>query len=136
MMKKSVKDCVFLNCAGYTAAAVICSILCYIPGKLMNADYRFYLELFVCSTLICTLLYYISRLPIESVAFTNLISIFVDFAVIVGVGGGVFHWFSWKAETIILAAAIIVAVFAITTWAVIERDRELARKINEKINEV
>lgn len=134
MRINEIKDYIIMGCVGYTVASMICTILCYVPGTRVSIkDPVIYIQLFVCTVLICVFQYLAEYLPVKSQAGMTMISICINVAATFVMGGGVFKWFGWSVKNVILVAAIAVAAFLITYRIMILHYRELARAINKKI---
>lgn len=136
MINSKIKDYIIMDCVGFTATAVICSLLCYVPNlKIEITGSVFYLQVFICTTLICAVQYFVVQSPVKSQIAANLITLFVDVIVIFGLGGGVFNWFGWRIKNIILAVGVGGVVFFISSWMMTIRYKELTREINKRIQE-
>lgn len=133
MNKKTVKDCISCNCISFTAVAVILSALAYIPDMTMEITHVTYLQLFGCTTLIACLMYFTSKIQVESQTIASLIPIFNIAIVVFGVGGGIFRWFPWEVKYITEVAVILTLVFIVTNYMMIWQNNEIAKAINEKI---
>lgn len=133
MNKKTAKNCISCNCISFTVVAVILSVLAYIPDMTMEITHVTYLQLFGCTTLIAFLMYFTSKIQVESQIVASLISIFNIAIVVFGVGGGIFRWFPWELKYIAEVAIILILVFIVTNYMMIWQNNELAKSINEKI---
>lgn len=136
MKKKALKDSILITCISYTAVAVILSVLALIsPGFTMELTSITYLQLFGCTTIISCLMYFTSKIQVESQIAANLIQI-LDIAIVVyGVGGGLFQWFPWEITYIAEVAFILIVVFLFTNYIMIWQNNEITKAINKKIKE-
>lgn len=135
MDNKKLKESVLILCISYTSASVLISLLAFNPKLTMIINNITYLQLFVCNMLISFLIYFTSKIPVESQLTETLIQ-FLDVAVVIyGVGGGIFKWMPWKlmyiAEVFIILAVVFLVTYGIMLW----QNREVARAINKKIEE-
>lgn len=135
MDNKKLKESVLILCISYTSASVLISLLAFNPKLTMIINNITYLQLFVCNMLISLLIYFTSKIPVESQLAETLIQ-FLDVAVVIyGVGGGIFKWMPWKlmyiAEVFIILAVVFLVTYGIMLW----QNREVARAINKKIEE-
>lgn len=135
MDNKKLKESVLILCISYTSASVLISLLAFNPKLTMIINNITYLQLFVCNMLISLLMYFTSKIPVESQLAEMLIQ-FLDVAVVIyGVGGGIFKWMPWKlmyiAEVFIILAVVFLVTYGIMLW----QNREVARAINKKIEE-
>lgn len=135
MDNKKLKESVLILCISYTSASVLISLLAFNPKLTMIINNITYLQLFVCNMLISLLMYFTSKIPVES-QVTEMLIQFLDVAVVIyGVGGGIFKWMPWKlmyiAEVFIILAVVFLVTYGIMLW----QNREVARAINKKIEE-
>lgn len=135
MDNKKLKESVLVLCISYTSASVLISLLAFNPKLTMIINNITYLQLFVCNMLISLLMYFTSKIPVES-QVTEMLIQFLDVAVVIyGVGGGIFKWMPWKlmyiAEVFIILAVVFLVTYGIMLW----QNREVARAINKKIEE-
>ena len=124
-----ITECILIDCVSYTVVSVILALLS-MPGKVMALEYRTMLELFFCTTLICAIMYGIGKLPLQSTlleAFLQLLDVAV---VILGVGGGLFHWFPWKGEAIWIVVCVFVATYFVTYGVMLLQNKVASDKIN------
>lgn len=130
-----VKDCILVDCISFTAATMLVSLLSVFSEEQLIVDYyKYNIQMFVCTTLISVLIYFSSKIKIESQIICDAIALFIVGLVIVGVGGGIFQWFSFKKE-LIQVIAIFVTVYLITNFMMLWQNNELSKKINKKIKE-
>lgn len=135
MDNKKLKESVLILCISYTSASVLISLLAFNPKLTMIINNITFLQLFVCNMLISLLMYFTSKIPVES-QVTEMLIQFLDVAVVIyGVGGGIFKWMPWKlmyiAEVFIILAVVFLVTYGIMLW----QNREVARAINKKIEE-
>lgn len=135
MDNKKLKESVLILCISYTSASVLISLLAFNPKLTMIINNITYLQLFVCNVLISLLIYFTSKIPIESQLIEMLIQFLDIAAVIYGVGGGIFKWMPWKLLYVIEVFIILAVVFLVTYGIMIWQNREIARAINKKIEE-
>lgn len=130
-----VKDCILVDCISFTAATMLVSLLSVFSEEQLIVDYyKYNIQMFVCTTLISVLIYFSSKIKIESQIICDAIALFIVGLVIIGVGGGIFQWFSFKKE-LIQVIAIFVTVYLITNFMMLWQNNELSKKINKKIKE-
>lgn len=135
MQKASVKDCILIACISFTAVSMILSLLGYIENPLTGMGYINYLQIFVCTSLIAFFTYFVDRIPVESQGVYHILMLLNVATVIFGVGGGIFHWFSWSLTNILIVGVILTVVYIITTLVMFWQDREVAKMINNRIKE-
>ena len=135
MKKLSFKDCVLIDCISFTVVTVLLAALSLLGTPNMSISLRELLELFFCTTLIAVLMYFTSKLPLESFVIATAVDFADVAAVILGVGGLVFHWFPWRWQYVLQVVLILTAVFLITWAVMIYQSRDTAKKINQIIME-
>lgn len=135
MKKFSVKTCIVIDCVSFSAVTAILSALSLIfdDGEFFTP--KFLLELLASTTAIATLMFFTSRLKIESRMMADLLGLFEVAAVILCMGGGLFHWFPWSLAQVAVTVSICTAVYFITRAVIILQVRDTAQKINQKIKE-
>lgn len=133
MYKLSLKACVVSDCVSYAVASMILSLLSLNQAQELDIDHILNVELFLCTTLIAGLMYFASRIPLESRAADILLNLSIVAAVILGVGGGLFEWFPWTPFFVAEVVVILVAVFAATYGFMLWNEHQIAKKINQKI---
>lgn len=135
MKKLSFKDCILIDCISFTVVTVLLATLSLAGTPTMSISLRELLELFFCTTLIATLMYFTSKLPLDSFVIATVVD-FADVAVVIlGVGGLVFHWFPWHWQYVLQVVLILTAVFLITWAVMIYQSRDTAKKINRILME-
>ncbi len=135
MDRFSIKECVFIDCVSFTVATVLVSALWFIDDRTTLVENRYFLELFCATTLISGLMYFTSKIPLESQFLAMSLLLFDVAAVILGLGGGIFHWFPWEGKYVLQIIATLVTVFFVTHLIMVWQSRDTARKINQKIKE-
>ncbi len=135
MNKISVKECVFIDCISFTVVTVLLSTLWFIADRTAFLESRHLLELFCCTTLISILMYFTSKIPLESQLFATSLLLLDVAVVILGIGGGIFQWFPWEGKSVLQIIVILVTVFFVTHLIMVWQSRDTAKKINQKIKE-
>jgi hypothetical protein len=131
MKKKSIKTYILTDCISFTFSVIIIAVIGLMQDVMMSIDNVVLLQLFTCTTLIAILMYFTESIPVESQLAATFIH-FVDTAlVILGVGGGIFKWFPWKAVYVGEVVAILTVVFIMTTLIITWQNYHLANSINE-----
>jgi hypothetical protein len=134
MKRGSLKGCLLADCVSFTVAALISSILVVVtPDRMFHMTPNYYLELFVVTTFVNVLMLLTMRLPIDCMPVNMLIDL-LDVAVgVLGLGGGIFHWFGWRLGYVVEAVTLLTVVYFVTYGLMIWQNRELARQINRHI---
>lgn len=137
MVRMSVKDCILINCTSFTVITIMLSVLSLISDKLTpQLDYfQINIQMFICTTLIAFIMYFVSRIPIESDLLSEFILLSIVGTVVLGLGGGVYKWFSWVWQDVLNVSINFIVVFIITKFVVFWQNKELSKKINKKIKE-
>ena len=135
MDRISIKECVLIDCISFTVVTILVSTLWFIADTTILLENRYLLELFCCTTLISILMYFTSKIPVESQILAMMLLLFDVAAVILGVGGGIFRWFPWEWKYVLQIIVILVIVFFVTHLVMIWQSRDTAKKINRIIKE-
>lgn len=135
MDKLSLKECILIDCISFTVVTILISALWCVGNMTLLLESSDLLELFSCTTFISILMYFTSRIPLESQLFSTLLLLADVAAVILGVGGLVFQWFPWEWQYVLQVVVILIIVFFITHYILLWQNKETARKINEIIRE-
>lgn len=135
MDKLSLKECILIDCISFTVVTILISTLWFIGDTTILLENRYLLELFSCTTLISILMYFTSKIPLESQLLSMLLLLADVAAVILGAGGLVYRWFPWEWQYVLQVVIILIIVFFITHYILLWQNKETAKKINEIIKE-
>lgn len=135
MSRTKIKDCIAINCISFTFLSVILSLIGFAPKMMTEMTNIFILELFCCTTVISAGEYFLSMIPLDSVIAALLLRyVFID-GVIILFGGIIFRWFPLKtvyiAEVSIISAAALIVTYAV----MLIKNKQLEKKINERLKE-
>ncbi len=90
-------QCLLIDCVSFTVSIVLVALLSLLFSEEIYTAESI-LQNFLCTSLISVLIYFTSRLPIESEILNSLITLLDVAAVMLFGGMGVFRWFPWKFE--------------------------------------
>lgn len=132
-----VRDCILIDCISFTAATMLVSLLSIFSEQQSMLDYyKYNIQMFVCTTLISVLIYFSSKIKIESQIICEAISLIIVGSVIIGIGGGIFKWFNFNLKKeLIQVIVVFIMVYLITNFIMLWQNNELSKKINKKIKE-
>ncbi|WP_455543116.1 DUF3021 family protein [Intestinibacter sp.] len=128
-----LKDSIVINCVSYTAVMIIISLLNSI--SISGLSWVFNLQLFVVTTIISLLIYFIEKLNIDSQPIYMLLQILSVAVSVLGVGGGIMKWFAWSFKSVSITTAVFVITYLITYSIIFLLNSITSEKINKKISE-
>lgn len=134
MEKCSWRACLVATCVSFTAAILLSALLAWwLPEYMAVLGQAYVLELFVVTSVVNVLLTVSHNRICEGIFADMLLDLWVVLFGVLGLGGGLFHWFPWQPVYIIEVIGILLMVYFVTYSIMFLQNRELARKINEQI---
>lgn len=129
-LKLHYQQYIIIDCVSFTAITLILSLNDVITGT-NGMNPLFLLQLFGCCTLICLLMWLTDRWEKQR-AIINMLVRLADVAVVIlGVGGGVFHWFPWTVYDVVPVCVSFTIVFLVTYGIMLIQDKFVTQAINE-----
>ncbi len=132
-MKNKILYIIIMDCISFTFSSLLIAAFSLIPHFIMEIDKWTLFSLFIVTSLISILITLIFSLSIDSWLLEHFMFLFIIFAVVYIMGGGIFHWFSWNIMNIIKVAIICLIVSLITETIIYFDDYLTAKKINKII---
>lgn len=129
-MKLRYQEYIIIDCVSFTTVALILSISDAI-GWSSGMGCIFLLQLFGCCTLICLLMWLTDHWEKQRHIVDMLVRLADVAVVILGVGGGIFHWFPWTMHGVIPVCVTFTVVFLVTYVIMLIQDKFVTQAINE-----
>lgn len=129
-LKLRYQQYILVDCVSFTAITLILSLSDAI-GWSCGMGCVFLLQLFGCCTLICLLMWLTDHWEKQRVITDMLVRLADVAVVILGVGGGVFHWFPWTVHDIVPVCVAFTVVFLMTYVVMLIQDKFVTQAINE-----
>ncbi|HIU33914.1 MAG TPA: DUF3021 family protein [Candidatus Pullichristensenella excrementigallinarum] len=127
-------QCLLIDCVSFTVSIVLVALLSLLFSEEIYTAESI-LQNFVCTSLISILIYFTSRLPIESEILGALITLLDVAAVMLFLGMGIFRWFPWEIRSLLLFIGVFVTVFFVTYAVMLLENKISSDRINQAIRE-
>ena len=127
-------QCLLIDCVSFTVSIVLVALLSLLFSEEIYTA-KSILQNFVCTSLISVLIYFSSRLPIESEILSSLITLLDVAAVMLFLGMGIFRWFPWEIRSLLLFIGVFVTVFFVTYAVMLLENKISSDRINQAIRE-
>lgn len=129
-----ILDFVVLDCISYTIVSLLLSILSSF-GVVQNMDYRILQQLFFCTTVFSLIVMIINGFLVESRWKSFVTGLVNGIVIVLAIGGGLFHWFPWKAHYIALVVLTFLVTYLIVYGFQLLENKKATDQINQVITE-